>query len=336
MTAEEKVAELRSIIVRELTPLITHDYVLWGLPYHTNIGDTLIWEGDLAFLHSLPFRCLGVCPWDAFPTSSARDNAAAHNPKVPIVLHGGGYLGDTWRDGWLYAQNAICQYPDNPVVIFPQTIYYKDEGLLAHDKAELSRLKQLTICARDRVSYEFATTHFGSFARILLVPDMAFCIDPGALRRWCKPVGNRSLYLKRLDKEAPAGGEAVTDAHTDVRDWPTLEPGYRHLTLSLSYRVMKLRAWGVRCGGALGPAVVRWADRWMQGYYRPFLIRVGVRFLSRYRSICTTRLHVLILSVLLGKEGVSEDNSYGKLSSFYDTWLSDVDHVSIDRTHVKA
>ena len=45
MNFSGKVAFLRDLIVNTLTPLISDSYVLWDLPYYTNIGDILIWEG---------------------------------------------------------------------------------------------------------------------------------------------------------------------------------------------------------------------------------------------------------------------------------------------------
>lgn len=52
MRAKEKIERLRAEIEKQLIPLIDSDYVLWDLPYHTNIGDTLIWQGEWNFLRS--------------------------------------------------------------------------------------------------------------------------------------------------------------------------------------------------------------------------------------------------------------------------------------------
>lgn len=49
MNGFEKTEKLRNIIFDQLSPLIDNDYVLWDLPYHENIGDTLIWEGERCF-----------------------------------------------------------------------------------------------------------------------------------------------------------------------------------------------------------------------------------------------------------------------------------------------
>ena len=51
---KQRINELKSIIDRTLTPEITNDYILLDLPYYTNIGDTLIWEGTKEFLKNYP------------------------------------------------------------------------------------------------------------------------------------------------------------------------------------------------------------------------------------------------------------------------------------------
>ena len=69
MRAKEKIERLRAEIEKQLIPLIDSDYVLWDLPYHTNIGDTLIWQGEWNFLRKLPYKCLGYssCNTCTFP-----------------------------------------------------------------------------------------------------------------------------------------------------------------------------------------------------------------------------------------------------------------------------
>ena len=55
---EKKVNELCSEIYQKLSLLIDNDYILVDLPYHSNIGDVLIWEGERQFLSKLPYKCL--------------------------------------------------------------------------------------------------------------------------------------------------------------------------------------------------------------------------------------------------------------------------------------
>ncbi len=56
-------------------------------------------------------------------------------------------------------------------------------------------------------------------------------------------------------------------------------------------------------------------------------INMGIDFFDQYDEITTTRLHGLILGVLMGKNVVIYDNKYNKCSNFYDTWLKDFDLI---------
>ena len=60
MNFNDKITQLRQEIDRQLRPLITNDYVLLNLPYHGNIGDTLIWQGEIDYLSTFPYKCLGA------------------------------------------------------------------------------------------------------------------------------------------------------------------------------------------------------------------------------------------------------------------------------------
>ena len=63
----------------------------------------------------------------------------------------------------------------------------------------MSRHPYLTICARDIHSFEVLKKNFKN--TILLVPDMAFCIPYENLQKYLQPTQNKTLYVKRKDKE---------------------------------------------------------------------------------------------------------------------------------------
>ena len=317
MTSEEKIKELRGIIEREVSPLITSDYVLWGLPYHSNIGDILIWEGELNFLKSLPYKCLDVCAWNGYRQKRLGKDTI-------ILIHGGGYFGDTWRNGWEYVLDCIENYPDNRIVLFPNTVYYKDKSLIAEDSRRMAKLKKLVICARDKVSYQIAKENFSNEVR--LVPDMAFCISLPYLNKWRKPSNGRTLFLKRIDKELGKDNVEINGTDVDVRDWPTMD-GKPHWQDYAFYASMKAKNKLSKLSPVLSGLGEKLADWTAYNIYRPHLTRMGVEFVSPYKDIITTRLHVMILATLLGQKVEFVDNSYGKLSSFYNSWLSDADNV---------
>ena len=61
----------------------------------------------------------------------------------------------------------------------------------------------------------------------------------------------------------------------------------------------------------------------------PSLLRQGVSFLSSFNKLYLTRMHAGILTMLIGRHFTMIENSYGKNSSFYETWLSDIDGVKL-------
>jgi len=76
-------------------------------------------------------------------------------------------------------------------------------------------------------------------------------------------------------------------------------------------------------------AVTCLSDCYFHTRCRKRLIQDGIDLIAPYRSIYTTRLHAGILSILLDKEVTFIDNTYGKNSDFFKTWLKDTDGVTL-------
>lgn len=232
-----------------------------------------------------------------------------------ILLQGGGNFGDIWRSAQDFRLKIIKQYPNNKIIIFPQTVFYDNPELMKADAKIMERHKNLTICARDKVSYELLKKHFTN--NILLVPDMAFCIQPETLKKMQCPTQERTLFLKRTDKELVGLDYKIRSQYPiTVSDWPTMEhTDWVQVCLRATSIPRKL----------LG--ITQLNDWYGINVYRPQLIKKGVEFISQYKEIHTTRLHVAILCILLGKPFHFFDNSYRKNKTFFDTWLSDVNDI---------
>jgi pyruvyl transferase EpsO len=232
-------------------------------------------------------------------------------------MHGGGNFGDLWRRFQDFRLDIIKQYPNNKIIIFPQSVWYKDESQMSLDAEKMALHPNLTICARDKISYEFLKMHFSN--NILLVPDMAFCIEQQKLKRYAVNPQKDILLLKRRDQELSSKNDYHKDiteeGKVEIHDWPTVE--YSSITTKIFFKI-----------GFFGKSTT---DKYANYIYKPYLIKTGVTFLSQYKYIYATRLHVAILSILLNKPFVFFDNSYGKNSSFYDTWLSNSDFIKFIR-----
>jgi len=318
----QKVLDLRREISTQLDDLINRDYILLGLPYYLNPGDILIWEGERDYLRSRGFRCLNE-------GRRYRDYGKIREDTL-ILLQGGGNFGDLYRSVQNERLEIIQRHRKNPIVVLPVSCWYTNADLLRQDAEILAEHPELTLCARDAVSFEFLKQYFSN--RILLVPDMAFGVEVGRLKQYMTGDNQGILYLKRTDKELASNGpplRAKLLAAAEVRDWPDMESppkcwGRFHRLDRLADEV------GERRGlYRLSLKIMQLADWYYHRRCRKQLILHGVRFLSRYRDIYTTRLHGGILSILLDKGVTIIDNSYGKNSNFFKTWLSDTEGVKL-------
>jgi len=297
--------KLNRLVRQSLTPLIPSDYILLDLPYYSNIGDNLIWQGTEDFLKGLSCKCLG--------RHSQRTFHFRPLPKdCTILLLGGGNFGDIWRSHQEFRLRVIESYPDNRIIILPQTIYYESEATFEEDIKRLSRHQQLTVCVRDHHSAELLKQK-GFQRQLLTLPDMAFCIDRDTLLSKKRAISKDTLLLLREDKEAPPSRFIGNQTHAEieVRDWPNLIE-----TRRAARRYLRSHA-------------AAESDAYFRTTFLPERIREGVEFVSQYEKVYSTRLHVAILRLLLGLPVKLLDNSYGKNLSFYDTWLKEDPLVTI-------
>ncbi|GHT97313.1 putative pyruvyl transferase EpsO [Spirochaetia bacterium] len=313
MTFSEKNNILKNEIINTLRPHITNDYWLLELPYYTNIGDVLIWQGSEDFLKTLNAHC-------KYKSSSNTFKPQRISLDTIILLQGGGNFGDIWNEPQEFRRKIITSYPDNKIIILPQTVWYNDETLLLQDAQIYAGHKNLILCARDKKSYGILNEYFSANV-ILLVPDMAFCIDPKSLRKHYGKPSEKSLFLKRTDQELNKGfnySDFIDEESVDIADWPPMEKRM------LSSFLLRCFIWISRRIKFLFPKLT---DIYASLIFKPCMVKVGIGFIKKYEKVYTTRLHAGILCCLLEKPFVFFDNSYGKNSSFFETWLSDLEQV---------
>ena len=317
MNFETKNNELRKIIKEKLSPFITTDCCLLSLPYrHTNVGDFLIWQGAECLLKELSVKCVYRAPILEY-------NQKRIPPKTTILLNGGGSFGDTWESAPTTWRQIIKECPDNKIIILPQTVFYSDKEKLLSDADLLGRHNNLVLCARDNRSYEILKQYFHSNT-ILLVPDMAFYIPYNELQKYQKTKikiknNEKTLFLKRADKELNTDIDYshVPKDNIDISDWITIDK--RPLSFFILCKLWRLRS--------KAPCFQRIIDIYAYYLYKNDMIKKGVEFISKYNNVFATRLHAAILCCLLHKSFVLFNNSYGKNSSFFETWLTDLDNV---------
>jgi pyruvyl transferase EpsO len=231
-------------------------------------------------------------------------------------LHGGGNFGDLWTRHQHFREQVILDFPRNPIIQLPQTIYFQKIANFERAKRVLNSHQNLTLLLRDQNSLAIAQDGFNR--PTLLCPDMAFSLD--LLDRPREP-SERVVCLAREDQESR--GENLTFDRPGVRvvDW--LEEG-----LSKIKRLNSLqRKFIIRYPGlwrVLGQAL-SYTDELMAKKR----VQRGCELLAQGHFVITDRLHGHILCLLMGIPHIILDNRYGKLSSFYNTWTKDCKDSSI-------
>ncbi len=171
------VGELRETLFACLNPLLPIEppYALVDVPNHSNVGDSAI-LCELAWLKAIGApRPDYICDIYSYRESDLRQRV----PHGTILIHGGGYLGDLWKAQQTLREQIVSAFPDHRIVQLPQTIHFQSPAALERAAALFSNHKQLTIVARDRVSFDLASARLK--CRALLAPDCALAL--GAIPR---------------------------------------------------------------------------------------------------------------------------------------------------------
>jgi len=321
---KENIRQLKNIISAQLTPLIDNDFILLDIPNHRNIGDSLIWKGELEFFKTLSHKCIGQYNRYTFKKSDIKSE------KTIILLHGGGNFGDIYESSQSFKRYIIENFPDNRIIVLPQTVHYNNEANLKRDFAIFNNHRDLHVLVRDQPSYDTLKANFNE-EKLKLAPDMAFFLDFDADITTNSSETRKSLYLNRTDAEASKDSfQNVIEGEYDIKDWPTYNSSSKRMNTITNYvealdgklsKVIKyLPASSLIIDNAYGLKKKNGMD---------LHINRGKEFINQYHKVYTTRLHGLILSILLDKEVVILDNVYGKSKNFYDAWLKNFNNVKL-------
>lgn len=285
-------------------------YVLLDHPTHSNIGDHAIWLGERQLLADVGLR--------ATYTSNAKsvdwDRLQATSTSIPIIIHGGGNLGDLWPRQQAFREEVIARFPNRKIVQMPQTVWFESRVSLERARRCFESHPDLTILARDERSHGFLTKNFE--VRVLLSPDAAMWLHLDRVR---EPITDVHALL-RSDQESKSAKPVLQSiAQTD---W-LLRVGPRGFNWPRLFHRVESSFPTKRLAHTLNPLQSAAADRSSRHH-----VRRGVGLLSQGRVVITDRLHGHIFCLLLGIPHVALDNSYGKVHGFIDTWTRESPLVS--------
>lgn len=316
--ARDTIDRLARLTHRLIAPLAdpAPGYALLDFPNYSNIGDSLIWLGELAYFDRHAGRPASyVCTTYDFAPAALR----AALPEGPIYLSGGGNFGDIWPRFQAFRLAVLDSMRGRPIVQLPQTLLFRDEANVRLTREAIKRHGQFTLLVRDERSLAFARDQLD--CATFLAPDMAFSMGPLVSS---VPIIRDATFLVRTDQEASSGRGvlAVPDGVDGVvTDWireneiPTLADRI----VAAARRRFDRRSTEARLRATASAERER-----------------GVALLGAGRAVVTDRLHGHILALLLGLPQVVVDNNYGKISGFMDAWTEGTDDVHRARDFAEA
>lgn len=339
--------EIRGALDLALTDVpLPQECALLDYPAYPNIGDHMIWLGEVLYLTTVRRMKIRF--------AGSLDEPLPLPGGLPILLSGGGNLGDLWPAQQNFRERIISQYRDRPIAIMPQTMYFRDQTNLRKAAAAFNAHPDLTILIRDERSLEAARQAFGN-CRVRLAPDMAFELA-GRVDFARRPVQKAAgLYHCRTDPEQPPGVSAdyLGLSHLQISDWISTRRSRQAIQWELSGRFRSARALLRLARETVRDPwnrLTEWRSwRESSAQFSPndlprpelhrkswSLLHAGIWQFRQYPTVVTNRLHGHILCVLLGIPHVLLPNSYYKNEAFYRTWTRGIPFCRFESDALKA
>lgn len=271
---------------------------LLDVPRHRNLGDALIWQGEVNYMKRLGLQLVYTADHSQY---SQRVMDALPGDTV-ILLHGGGNFGDLYPQHHSFRELVIQSNPNRKIVLLPQSFFFEEEGNLDHTKDIYQRHPDLSLLAREQRTLEAMRTHFAG-ARVEFCHDMAFGLELSPSRKRC----DRVDYVVRQDKESLRDSNAI--GKPDWTNGGTINNTVWHaarVTAGLTRRVL-----------GSSSTVSQRVFRDTNEIIRKLNVKAAVEGFSRSSSVVTDRLHAHVLATLLQIPNYFTDNNYGKIRSVF-------------------
>ena len=282
-------------------------YYLLGTPTHTNIGDSAIVLAERIFVEkvlgdSRRVKELTVAEIKANAQDVFRCIRASR--RHVVCWHGGGNLGDQWFPEEAFRRRAMEELPGNPMVLFPQTIYYTPtEKGREEERASVAYYNGrpgLTMVAREQKSYDEMRRLYPK-TEILLTPDIVLSCtmeDFGATQQERKG----ALLCVRNDAE-----KAVDDSA-----WDTLGA--------------VLKNTGVLCRTTDMHATIAVTKESRAG-----CVRSKMQEFCASQLVITDRLHGMVFAAITGTPCIVFSNYNHKVKGTYD-WIRYLPYIKYVET----
>lgn len=239
MTHKEISDYLRSV-KRYLCAIHCKDAILLQSPLHGNLGDHAIAKAEAEILERAGISFCDF-PWtEGLEARYARITSS----RKTILIHGGGYLGELWKNEEVRFRQTFQAFRKNRIIVFPQTVYFNmgtEDGKKYYEESKeiYESHPNLIIFVRERHSFRFMKKYMPG-VHVELVPDAAMALNRPTLAEYRKG----AVICLRRDKERTLSDEdhdrifqAVKHRYSDILVTDTVIPN----AVSLEQRDSALR-----------------------------------------------------------------------------------------------
>lgn len=271
---------------------------LFQTPTHSNIGDHAIAIAQIDFLKK-HMPNVDVIEINQSLMRSFIDKYKTQIKSTDIIcLLGGGNFGNEY----LFEENlrrlVVKNYPINKIIIFPQTIDYSNDlngrNELKQTQRIFKRHRDLTITAREEVSYELVKEYF-PFNKVILTPDIVL-----SMHKTFDFKREYALGVIRQDQES------ILSESLKNRINKLLNDNYDNVVFS-DMHVEDFRS-------------VKNANE------RNIVVDTKLLQFAKAKIVITDRLHGMVLAAITGTPCIAFSNYNQKVSGTY-SWIKDLKYI---------
>lgn len=270
-----------------------------GTPSHYNLGDHVISFTTKKYLEKIfPNVPIIEISIHEFPYMLGILEKIVTKDDL-IILQGGGNMGNIYWSNERVRREILKRFIKNYIFIFPETIDYEDTVYGNVEMTESINIyrsaKQLTICAREKVSYKIMQKLYPN-ANVILTPDIVCSYK----FKKTNTHNNIAKLFIRHDRES-----CINIQMKEIIEKTLFNLDQKYVFSDMIYQSK----------GYIGKS------------NRDYIIMNKIKEISESKFIITDRLHVMILSVLTETPCIVFCGYNHKIESTYKTWFNEVPYI---------
>lgn len=358
--------DYRKEIEKKLLPLFrSKKCAILDVPTYSNVGDQLIWDGMEQFLQNNGIECVYRSSCETMVNKKLPEDVTIclmgggnfgdmwrglQELKNQVVQNYPNHRIVIFPQSVCYTDMSLCKKDSE---LFAR---HKDVYICARDEEAYEFLKKhfrnTVLLVPDMVLYlTFDSSYKGDANRVLFIKredsesiDYTGMIQPNMeIHDWPTHKELDATYVASVVRKRRWEHRLLRYGLKVVKSERNVEWLYRLCAMQLlrrlgDERVSLAERWeevfveinylldlNMKISGRLNGVIMML----LLTYHLPLIKAYAVEFMQPYGEVYSTRLHGGILAFLLGKQVKLIDNSYGKVSAIYKTWLVNEPNIEL-------